>query len=414
MRVGCIKNQFYTDGHGILLSAMFGFAKNSPDATCGVILDITSARVNIEIVIADPAEPGPIVVWSHTERVLASELHTFANLAKKIITASTNAFLALGSQGMKTLHTYDPHATLAVCDVLVGAPWAHTVTQKVSYHKEEPFLITEALLEDVLQKAETDILVREKQQEILASLDLELLTKKTNGCQLNGYTVVDPIGKTVQELDLQQTVGVVHTPVNAGVQTSYETILQSTHLQKNTKIAALKDIVSAAHEKNAPYALLLVSGEVTEVGFMRAQTLQTSVYDEWGHNTIVRHVMEVSQRPYADVLSIFAQPIELVRQQLEAIKTEFYQEVYGLIKDHVLRTIGRLQTSDHSVSTLYYDIEPTVAPLFLEVFKTLAKNEDVGFKNALSVQSLLQQKQSADVQIDSVLAHVFHTTHAKK
>ena len=182
---------------------LFG-GRDKTTETLGVILDISDAIVNVGIVLSSEDKPLPEIVWSHQERVTATD--TTKNTESRLTVALLNAFTELGNSGFSTLRKKGISTLPNLIQVAITAPLAYTVSRTVSVSSDKSFKVTQKLFDELETKAANEVKKLCESQLMTKDLDLEMLSNSTVSLSVNGYPTHYPFKSTATEVKLSQMV----------------------------------------------------------------------------------------------------------------------------------------------------------------------------------------------------------------
>ena len=171
---------------------MFGFNSRASKRQCGVIVDIGSGSVGIAIVFSDADTVKPEVIWSHREYVPIKDVDTIEIPLKEISTSVVNAFLNLGSAGMKALHDHPDKLSVSTVQASISAPWTYTVTKSINYSDDHPFEVDSELLQELSDTAEKQAFTTVLENEMFKENQLEVIDNQTISTFINGYPIEHP------------------------------------------------------------------------------------------------------------------------------------------------------------------------------------------------------------------------------
>ncbi|MCB9819332.1 hypothetical protein H6789_01290 [Candidatus Nomurabacteria bacterium] len=184
---------------------MFLFGGSDKDTgTLGVVLDISDAIVNIGIVISKEEQSLPEIVWSHQEKVTATD--SLNNTESRLMVSLLNAFTELGNSGFVSLRKKGINKLPSLIQVAITAPLAYTVSRTVSVSSDKPFKVTQKLFDELEKKAGDEARKLCESQLMTKDLDLEMLANSTVSLTVNGYPTHYPFKSTATEVKLCQMI----------------------------------------------------------------------------------------------------------------------------------------------------------------------------------------------------------------
>lgn len=348
---------------------MFGFKKHAPDARCGLLVDIGSASVAVAIVITEPDELQPTIVWTHTERCPISETYTISTQAKRIVAALTNVSLEIGSAGLKALAQHEPAMRITTTQVSIAAPWSYTVPKRVTYSADEPFLVTQKLLADLNAAAERETVETFGKLDLFNELGLETLSGDTHQYVANGYSVNQPPEQTLQKLTLIRDITIAQKQLVDAVREIHQAVVPRSELKLQSFMQELQSETLRHTIQERTYGMVDISGEASEVGIVRDGQLQTVINNEHGYNDLVRGLSSITQQPSTSAFALLQSSsdstistlTETQRKQWDQQCTDFVTTIADLIG----RTAAMSELPEHY--TLHTDT--TLRPLMMTLLK---------------------------------------------
>lgn len=168
----------------------------------GAVIDIGSASVLVSLVSSIVGKSHPHIVWSHREHAPLRNIDSLDQSAKAVMTALMNALLKLDVEGRRALNEHKKGAKINELQCTVSAPWSYTVTKTINYTQEEPFVVSDNLIEELLHTAVQKISQELGENESANQLGLAVITRATMDLLTNGYRVENPTGAKTCELTI--------------------------------------------------------------------------------------------------------------------------------------------------------------------------------------------------------------------
>ncbi len=302
-------------------------------------MDVGSASVAVAIVISEPGEPQPTVVWHHTERCAIGTDADLLELAKRIAATVVNVSLEVSGLGLKALSQHDSSMRIDSMQVAVAAPWSYTVPKSVHYSADEAFTVDEKLIAELTKSAEDTATEQYANNQIFESLGLEVIDSSTTHYAANGYAVTDPVGQTLQELTLVRQLTICQKQLLDAVRKAHETIIPRARLSIRSFMQHMQSQVLRRVAGSTTHALVDISGDATEVGIVVDGLLQNVINNSWGHYAVARELAVITQQPPEAALALMRETqtgtvSDLpTNQQLqyESVRTAFAQKLTELI-----------------------------------------------------------------------------------
>lgn len=387
---------------------MFRLPKHNPDTHYAAVFDIGSATVSAAIVAHDPLSPTPVILWSYKERLPQSATSDTLICARNIAAATMNAFLELGSSGVKTLATERPGTSLTHCQVAAGAPWAYTVTKTVSSEGDQPFVVTQELIEDLVHQAETDALEFIGVNTVLNELGLEIINKETLGCTINGYLIKKLSGHKGSVVVISRLLEVVQKQLHDVITEAHEKVLPGTKLHINSFMAQFYRYLRQTQPALGDLSLIDVSAEATELSVIRDGIIMHTTHVTNGFNILARGLVETCNITEEEAVGV-------LRHQYRTYTADLPESQKKLFSAHESALTGVLDTffvqtgealALPKMLFLHADpyLEPVLKPYFLSAVQSATGIEP-------QIQETTNQITTAEAKPESRIfytATVFH------
>jgi len=318
---------------------MFGIGKQKASrASYGVTMDVGSGSVAVAIVESREYEKQGRVIWTLREWVPVHKNIDRQRLNSNLKTAAANCFLALESEGQKTLQQVARGAKLKKILVSISAPAAFTVSKTVSLEKDKEFVVNAKLVrkleEEALSKASEEV----DPKQLEAEMALKPITHSITSIKLNGYSVADYEGKKVNKLELTLISCLAHSEIVSTILDGKDKILPGTQLYLQSFITTY---FQAINSLTAPRrtALVDITAEATELGIVEDSNVTYSSYIPTGTNFIARGVNDLLNTPFSESLGFMKDnQVNLTKditpekqEQLEVIRSTYESKLTELL-----------------------------------------------------------------------------------
>lgn len=281
---------------------MFGLGKHGPDGHYGAIVDVGSGSVGVAIVVSDPLEKGPIIIWTHRENISRRDHANLDVVEKDITTALVNAVLELGSNGTKALRKHDSKAAVKFVQVAISAPWSFTVSRTVTLAHEESFTVNQSILEELAEKAS-----KEATEELQASEELKsavtLISSTTTNIELNGYSVRNPFTTPTKKVIVSQLIGLGQNKIVATLEEVLEKVLPGCDTKIDTFMFLYFQALRSLATNISEVCLMDVTAEGTEIGIIRDSILRYTTHIPSGTRTFARKFGDATKTTVSEGLS---------------------------------------------------------------------------------------------------------------
>lgn len=404
--------------------SFFGIGKKTD--RYGIIIDVGSGSVLTAIVHSDQKNDHPTIVWSHRIHAPLKNIDSLEKSAKAVMTALVSASMQLDAEGRKALHDYNKSAVLTEVQCSICAPWSYTVTKTISYQQENPFLITEDLVEDLMLTIQEKIDNELKENEEIQNLGLQVVTRANIGLTTNGYRVEHPEGSKAQELTISQTSVVAQNYLIDAVDEMREKLFSQTSLRKISFILMLYKVTRELLSQTYDVCLIDITYEASEIGIVRDGILTYSTHTPFGTFSLAREIAAVTGVPlheafgYLHTEKPYAFMDKLSKGQKDDVEAIF-ESFVGRITDLFHETGDTL--SIPKKMSLHTDVNSE--PVFLDLIEKAAKRSTkvspsiTPISNEIIKQTYKQSVKEGlnDIPTDTALllsAQFFHKEYGRK
>jgi hypothetical protein len=291
------------------------FTRKATDVLYGVLLDIGSGSIGVGIVVGAPTEKNPHLIFGKRIPMRINEEQREVDELRKVQESLVTAALTLVEEGMPLLKAHNEHATLTHLHVSCTAPWSYTVARNVTYAPGNSFLITEAILTDLVHSAENEILTHIKDSAVMTKGTYEVVESATVDMRVNEYPVRDPLALTGVQLELTHLVGIIPTELLTTIKEVQQKLFSATKLHVHTSMLVMYCTLRDLFPKMNSVCIIDVTGEATEFGIVENNLLIENTSTAFGTATFVREVMRTTGKPYADIESDF---LEYTEKRMDA------------------------------------------------------------------------------------------------
>ncbi len=301
------------------------FSTHSGDRRIGATIEIGSGSVAVAVVVSEPTKRHPHIVWAKREFATLSADYDFARSIKSMLTSLMNSMMALDGDGRAALEATYPGTHIKTLQVSISAPWAYTISKIVEYESETPFVITETLINTLVEKAneETIAVLRESEKE--HNSGLTIMTRATTDITGNGYHTLDPVGQTASSITLTQVSAVAQKLITTAVDDLKARMFARTSLERYSTMLIFHSTIRGIYPEMTEYCLVDLTYEATELAIIRDGVLQYTTHTHVGINTLIRNLAIRLDTPEADAESLFRRVFEA--DTLEVL-TEKEQKVF--------------------------------------------------------------------------------------
>jgi hypothetical protein len=282
---------------------MFSFG--TPKTELGVIFDIGSSSVGAALTLFQKDAPARIV---HTVRqpISFDDKPEPERFFQDMIAVLAQENMSVLKEGLPKLR-FTEHGSLSIKHVayVFSSPWCVSQTKMARIEKPEPFVLTRAVIEKIVdqnEKAfEAETLSADPSE---LSSKLAVIEKRVVHVSLNGYEVSDPYGKKARTAEISFLMSLAPKAV---VDRISEVSMNSFH-PRDTKmfsfpLVAFSMIRDSFHDVD-DFVFLDVGGEISEISVVkRGLILETASFPA-GFRSLVRKVASTFATTYAEAESL--------------------------------------------------------------------------------------------------------------
>ena len=386
---------------------MFGIGKHGPDGKYGAIIDIGSSSVGVAIIASDPLQADPEFIWSHREQMKPKNTDTLETAAKNITTALINAFLAVGASGIRALTEHEKNAHISVLQVAISAPWSYTITKSVSCAQKEPFVITKALVEDLITTAQNQAIEAIDENDFMHKLGLETITRATINIAVNDYNVEDPYKQKAQSLTISHTSVISQQHLLSALEEGSEKVLPKAELERYSFMLIFYCVLKKMTPDTKEVCLVDITSEATEIGIVRDGVLKYVTHAPFGIHTIARDIATLCKIPFEEALSYLQGSTEL-----DKTLSPMVQEELAIILDTYVEKMSELflRTGDKLAipRPLFIHTDTRTEKFFSEHIKKAATKATTTEHGVHLVTRKLYKETSVEDTALLLSAHFFH------
>ncbi|MBI2476115.1 MAG: hypothetical protein HYV67_02645 [Candidatus Taylorbacteria bacterium] len=265
---------------------LFTFSKKSVKKV-GLALDIGSKTVGGALFEKDAA--GKIkLLYTAREPIAFQKILTGKNLLSAMLRSLELVLVHLEKYGLAHLNLNSKvNYHLDTVAAVVSSPWHASETKTLKLTREKPFVVTEALIGNLLAKEEGDFTERQPGGQSHDPRP-DVLEHKIFEMRLNGYPTADPFGKKASQLELSIFTSLAIKSLIEKTQTLISRHFPLSRLQWHTfsltAFASIRDSFPDIED----FLVVEVGGEVTDVTIAKKGILAEAVSFPLGHNGLLR------------------------------------------------------------------------------------------------------------------------------
>jgi cell division ATPase FtsA len=275
--------------------SLFSFKKGTE--RIGAIIDIGSGSVLTAVVSSKPGDSAPTIIWSNREHAPLRNIDSIEQSAKSIMTALVNALLKFDVDGRRALYEYDKKASISEIQCCISAPWAYTVTKTIEYSEDDPFEVTKALLDELIETALKKTEHELNENEAVNQLGLTVITRSTVDILTNGYRIKNPIGEKTSEMALSHVSVVTQKYLTDHIDELKRKLFSNTVIHKLSYILAFYSVTQELIPDQHEICLVDITYEATEIGIVRDGSLKYSTHTPFGTFSLAREISNITSVP---------------------------------------------------------------------------------------------------------------------
>jgi hypothetical protein len=385
---------------------MLGLGKHGPDGKYAVIVDIGSGSVGIAIVASDiVTEEYPIIYSDRIPATLGKTTTTL--LIKKIEEALFQAFLKLGSDGLKSLASYDRNGRISYLQVTISAPWTHTVSQQAIYEEEVEFKITHSLINQLVASARKKVTTILADNPNLQKEDLQIFSQATLYISANGYNIESPIGLSAQKLYISHAIGLAQKHLLVTLREMRDKVLPNIAIQGHTFMLVYYKIIRHIFPNQSEFCLIDITHEATEIGIVRNYELKKTLHVTIGSQTLLRTIEDKTGIP-AKNSTLFLEEHSIEISDAHKLLLESIFAEYGSELSTHFKAAGDILTIPKNI---YIHSDIATEKFFLSHVQNAAEKATGGTHLTQSITAHLSKFRKVHDSALFLSAYYFHTLH---
>jgi cell division ATPase FtsA len=286
---------------------MLGFRSHRRrNSRVSVIFDIGSASVGGALVkFSDSGEPR--IVYTTRKQMqfqpdfdfkffFDSMIKSLEDVAVDVISAMSQALEEaaqdIDSRGKKRLKfTRDGSATIADISCFFSSPWYITKTKHVSYKDDTDFILTPEMLDKIIKKEKDEFIETFKQAGgDVGGNGVKVMESKAVHLALNGYETSEPFGKRATEVHMKLFMSIISNETIFNVKKALRNVFSYRRINFHSFALSSFSVFRDLFPYNKESLVIDVSGEVTEISFVRNDIIQETIAFPWGKNVLIRKV----------------------------------------------------------------------------------------------------------------------------
>lgn len=389
---------------------MFGLGKHGPDGRYGAIIDIGSGSVGVAIVVSDPTQKYPEIIWTHRERMIIRQDDSIAETSKYITTTLVNTFLTIGTEGVHALTEHDPKGTIEHIQVGISAPWSYTVTKTVSYQEKQSFKITKKLIDELIQTAQRQAMEILDEQDIVEKLGLQLITRATINLTANNYRINQPFGQEANSVSVSHVSAISSKRLVAAIDESSDKILPKANIERYSFMLIFYCVLRQRAHDTTEVCLVDVTHEATEIGIVRDGILRYVTHVPFGTYSIARDIVKLCGVPTEEALAYIRGNSSLEATLSESKRAEL-STLISTYEKHIVDLFKRTGDALTIPRSLFLHTDARTESFFCARIKNAANTATRSEHNIHLVTSKLLEETESTESALLLSAYFFHKLH---
>jgi hypothetical protein len=338
----------------------FLFKRKKKEETVA-IFDIGSGSVGGAIVHF-PTEENELPIIIKTVR---TEID-YINEKLSVILFTKNMLKALGITAEALYHTKAGAPDRIIC--VIASPWYSSETRIIKMSKESPFIFTEKMAEELLQKEIKSITLNYNKKTKTLYNELEIMEQHIMDVSLNGYQVESPIGMHTKSVEMNMIVSFSQKFFLDKIRKEISKTFHAIPVSFSSFIVASYFAVRDKYISPDSYLLVDVGGEMTEVGVVLKGILKASLSFPFGKKTFFKYMctkLEVELRDAQELFNLYIsgnlsaekkKKIEPLFKSIENSWSESFRQSIGNLP-HVLALPGTIfLTADSDMISWFFEV----------------------------------------------------------
>lgn len=336
------------------------FPKSPKNDELMVVFHIGSSSVGGAIF--NTGNGTPKIIFSATEHLRIEEKVDPTRLLSSAVTALDKIGAELQARALGA-------PTRVFC--VLASPWYLSQTRTIEYHSDAPFLFTEKMADELIQK-EIQIFGEENATnypgEEHAVRPIELKNIQTT---LNGYGATKPLNQKATELEMVIFVSMCSESALSAIEESIHRYFHTGPIKFSSFAMASFTVIRDIYHTEENFLLVDIGGEVTEIFMTKKNVLRESISYPLGKSFLIRGVA----RELGCTLDEASSLISLAKdghaaismaKKLEAITSKLKSEWLNKFQE----SLANLSKDISIPSKIFIVVDQGVAEFFSEIIKS--------------------------------------------
>jgi hypothetical protein len=345
------------------------FAK--PEEEVVAVFDIGNGSIGSALVKMS-RHGTPVILYTHREPItfltIVSSQQLLMNMLKLLKTVVDN----LHREGMHKLHQMGVRMPVNRAFCFFSSPWYISQTRVLTVEKEEAFVVTSYVIQDLIKKEEERFQkeLQEGKYEQVFGKDVRLLEKKIIETRLNGYEIHDPLNKKAKQLDVTFFSSFVSEMIIKEVEDVLQTGFHFRRIDYSSYALASWFSVRHMFPHNQDFIFLDISGEVSDIMLTETGILSETVSFPVGRSSLLRKTVEdLKVKPEVAHSFIELHAKKAVERSFAAKMDALVADFQEIWRQSLIDTLNGL-TKYHSLpKQVFMTVDEDVADIFVAATK---------------------------------------------
>ena len=292
-----------------------------------LVFDVGSASVGGALVLLSKKDK-PRIIYNERKQILFQENLDTKEFISSIYRVLNDLAYNIEKKGLTNLNFLklkDKRIKKSFC--FFSSPWHISQTKIIEVKKEKNFSLSKELIESLIQKEEKDFINHglNKYPEVFGKdKDVEIIDRKIIQTKLNGYIVNNPINKKVKTVEMSIFMGFISKKITKKISQIISEVFHINELYMHSftlpSFLTLRDIF----EMEDNFIFIDVSGEVTDISFVKEDVLRETQSFPIGRNSFIKKIMDyfgVSHKIAISILETYTKGLSDEKTKIKIEKT---------------------------------------------------------------------------------------------
>jgi cell division ATPase FtsA len=254
---------------------------------------------------------------------------------------------------------------------VLSSPWYSSQTRAINFKKNTPFIFTEKLADELIQK---EIKIFGEEHTVKygdAGKGIRPIELKNIKTMLNGYEATRPLGQKATDLEMSIFLSICGEQMLALVEDTIRRHFHFETIKFSSFAMASFTVIRDMYADQENFLLLDIGGEVTDIFLAKKNVLRESVSYPLGINFLTRGVaskLGCTLEEAGSLISLFkdGHAEKSVAQKLELIMAELKKEWLKNFQE----SLANLSKDISVPSTIFVIVDKNMVEFFSEIIKS--------------------------------------------